>query len=74
MNFRNWNIDLTSKTARHASGFHIVVEGDPSEPSGIMPKHFPRQLNAADQAKLLRIGLHVMMTEARRGGHVDAAA
>lgn len=74
MNFRNWDIDLTSKTARHASGFQIVVEGDPLEPSGIMPKRFPRQLNAADQAKLLRIGLHVMMAEARRGEQVNAAA
>lgn len=60
MNFESWNVDLGSASAVHECGFKITVEGDPANPMGVHPGKFPEQLNAVEQARLLRSGLEAM--------------
>lgn len=65
MNFESWNIDIASLSATHASGFKVVVEGDPTSPEGVHPGHFPEGLSAVEQARLVRCGLEAIVKQAR---------
>ncbi|MCR6653851.1 MAG: hypothetical protein NVV73_21220 [Cellvibrionaceae bacterium] len=68
MNFETWTVDLASSSAIHASGFKLVVEGDPSNPMGVHPGKFPDGLTAVQQARLLRCGLEAIMNQAQSQG------
>lgn len=65
MDFDAWNIDLKNKSAFHTTGFRIVIEGNPLQPMGVIPSHFPDGLSAVEQARLLRSGMKALMREAR---------
>jgi len=57
MDFDAWNVDLEKRSAFHASGFRITVEGNPLQPIGVSPSNFPEELSAVEQARLLRAGI-----------------
>jgi len=57
MDFHAWNVDLNNLSAFHVTGFCVTVEGDPLKPVGVNPAHFPSELSAVEQAKLLRCGM-----------------
>lgn len=65
MDFDAWNVDLKTKSAFHITGFRIVVEGNPVQPMGVIPSHFPDGMSAVDQARLLRCGIKALIREAR---------
>lgn len=69
MDLEAWNVDLARMSAVHrTTGFTVVVEGDPSNPSGVSPGKFPDDLNAVEQAGLLRCGVKAIMDAAEREG------
>jgi hypothetical protein len=68
MNFETWNVDLSSSSAIHPSGFKVVVEGDPANPMGVHPGKFPEGLTAVEQARLLRCGLEAIINLAQSQG------
>lgn len=70
MDFDAWNIDLKNKSAFHITGFRIVIEGNPLQPMGVIPSHFPDGLSAVDQARLLRSGMKALMREARNATYM----
>jgi len=55
-----WSVDLKSKTATHASGFSLTVEGNPKDPSSVSPGRTPKDIGAHEQVKLLRLGLEAL--------------
>ena len=65
MDFEAWNVDLKTKSAFHVTGFRISIEGNPLQPMGVLPSHFPEGLTAVEQARLLRCGMKAILTEAK---------
>lgn len=57
MDFDAWNVDLKNLSAFHVTGFRITIEGNPLQPVGVTPSHFPGDLSAVEQARLLRCGM-----------------
>ncbi|WP_188150555.1 hypothetical protein [Teredinibacter waterburyi] len=69
MDFDAWNVDLRTLSAFHSTGFRIAVEGDPLQPMGVFPSHFPEGLSAVDQACLLRCGMKAIKKAALNAAH-----
>ena len=69
MDFDAWSVDLESGSAVHATGFKIIVEGDPANPMGVNPGRFPEGLSAVQQATLLRCGLEHLMQAAQNSSY-----
>ena len=71
MDFEAWNVDLKTKSAFHITGFRISIEGNPLQPMGVLPSHFPEGLTAVEQARLLRCGMKAILNEAKnQRGHI----
>lgn len=68
LDFTAWEVDLTSQSASHPSGFTLSVEGRPSDPSAVSPGKFPTGLSAVEQARLLRTGIEAIAKAAESGG------
>lgn len=66
MDLEAWTVDLKQLLAVHSSGFRLVVEGDPANPSGVNPGKFPEGLSAVQQAGLLRCGVQAVMDAAQK--------
>ena len=66
MDFDAWTVDVDSGSAVHATGFKLVVEGDPANPMGVNPGRFPEQLSAVQQATLLRCGIEALIKAAQK--------
>ncbi|TVZ39597.1 hypothetical protein P886_4002 [Alteromonadaceae bacterium 2753L.S.0a.02] len=65
MDFEAWNVDLESMSAYHTSGFRISIEGSPMQPLGVSPSHFPNDLSAVEQARLIRCGMKAIKNAAK---------
>lgn len=65
MDFEAWSVDVQTGSAVHATGFKIVVEGDPANPMGVNPGRFPEGLSAVQQATLLRCGIEALIKAAQ---------
>lgn len=68
MDFEAWNVDLDTLSAFHITGFRISIEGNPLQPLGVSPSHFPEGLSAVEQARLLRCGMKAIKDAARAAG------
>ncbi len=64
MDLEAWKLDVKSGTAVHATGFKLVVEGNPANPMGVTPGRFPEGLTAIQQATLLRCGIEALIEAA----------
>lgn len=65
MDFESWQVDLKAAVIKHPSGFKIVFEGNPADPSNIAPSNFPAGLTAAEQARLMRCAMQALTKAAR---------
>src|SRR5690625_7220915 len=68
LRFEDWDVDLTQQRAQHHSGFSLQVDGDPRDPSGVVPSGAPEHLSAVDPALLLREGMAVLAAAAGPAG------
>jgi len=66
--FEDWTIDMVQQRAQHHTGFSVQVEGDPKDPSGVVPGRAPEHLSAVEQAQLLREGMDVLAASAASVG------
>lgn len=73
IDFEAWSVDVLAGKAVHATGFAIVVEGDPADPSGVAPGRFPESLTAVQQATLLRCGIEMLTKAAAKARQKSAA-
>jgi len=55
-----WDVNMDSQLATHASGFTVRVDGNPRSPTGVSPNNVPAGMNVAEQARLLRIGMDLI--------------
>lgn len=67
LNFDDWEVDVGLGRAKHPCGFHLEVEGDVRNPTGVSPANYPPELNFAEQARLLRSGMAALASAAERG-------
>lgn len=68
LNFDDWDVDVGLGRAKHPSGFHLEVEGDVRNPTGVSPANYPPELSFAEQARLLRSGMNALASAADSGG------
>lgn len=73
IDFEAWSVDVLAGKAVHATGFAIVVEGDPADPTGVAPGRFPESLTAVQQATLLRCGIEMLSRAAAKARQKSAA-
>lgn len=73
IDFEAWSVDVLAGKAVHATGFAIVIEGDPADPSGVAPSRFPESLTAVQQATLLRCGIEMLTKAAAKARQKSAA-
>lgn len=69
MDFDAWNVDLKTASAFHSTGFRLIVEGNPVHPQGVIPSHFPENVTALEQVKLIRSGLEAIISAAKESSH-----
>ncbi len=67
LDFDDWEVDVGLGRARHQCGFHLEVEGDVRNPTGVSPANYPPGLSFAEQARLLRSGMTALASAAERG-------
>lgn len=71
MDYDSWSIDLNTATAVHATGFKVIVEGNPNNPTSIVPGQPPEGLSAVEQARLLRCGLQAIIDASQRKPKIE---
>lgn len=73
MNYDQWVVGDDGLSASHACGWSIRIEGNPASPSEVCPGSVPRDLDALEQARLLRHGLDAIAKAAKQSKPSSAA-
>ncbi|MCV6623142.1 MAG: hypothetical protein OIF51_15485 [Cellvibrionaceae bacterium] len=74
MNYDQWVVSDDGRSASHACGWSIRIEGNPANPSEVCPSSAPKDLDALEQARLLRHGLDAIAKAAKQGVKPSSAA
>lgn len=65
MNYEQWVVSADGRSASHACGWSIRIEGNPANPSEVCPGVVPQGLDVLEQARLLRHGLNAIAAAAK---------